>query len=67
MSVPQDPSVTLVRIEVKLDQALAQGLDHEGRIRSLESRNWPKQSVNVLLTAVSSVAALVAVLVPLAK
>lgn len=67
MSVPQEPAVTLVRIEVKLDQALAQGLDHEGRLRSLESRNWPKQSINVLLTAVSSVAAVVAVLVPLTR
>lgn len=56
---------SLIRIEVKLDMALKQGDDHEVRIRSLEGRNWPKQSINVLLTALSSAAAVLAVVVPL--
>lgn len=64
---PPDQAVTLARIEIKLDQALRQLEDHEGRLRSIEARNWPKQSINVLLAGVSSVAALVAVLVPLTR
>lgn len=56
---------SLIRIEVKLDLALKQSDDHEARIRSLEGRNWPKQSINVLLTGVSSAAAVFAVVVPL--
>lgn len=32
--------VTLARIETKLDGALTQGVDHEGRIRVLERKVW---------------------------
>lgn len=37
-----EPTVNerLVRIETKLDQALAQHADHETRIRSLERAKW---------------------------
>lgn len=62
---PPGTTESLIRIEVKLDLALKQTDDHEIRIRSLEGRNWPKQSINVLLTAVSSGAAVLAVVVPL--
>jgi len=33
-------AVILARIEAKLDRALDDVRDHEGRIRSLESRSW---------------------------
>ena len=55
----------LVRIEVKLDLALKAVDDHEGRIRALEARSWPKQSVTLLMTGVSTTAAVIAVLAPL--
>jgi hypothetical protein len=51
----------LVRIEVKLDQALADHADHETRIRLLERGRWPLPSLAALL----SVGALVAAIIPL--
>lgn len=59
---PSDPSVTLARIEVKLDAALAQGADHETRLRALEARNWPRQSLNTWIAGCAAVAAVAAVL-----
>lgn len=60
-----DMAGSLIRIEVKLDVSLQQLGDHEARLRALEGRNWPKQSINVLLTAGSTAAAVLAVVVPL--
>lgn len=58
---------TLVRIEVKLDLALKSVDDHEGRLRALESRRWPNQSLQALMAGVSSVAAVIALLAPLLR
>ncbi|MBO2460983.1 hypothetical protein [Actinomadura violacea] len=60
---PESPSTNdrLVRIEIKLDQALTQHADHETRIRLLERGRWPLPSVAVLL----SVGALAAAVIPL--
>jgi hypothetical protein len=57
-----DASVTLARIEVKLDAALRTGDDHESRIRALESRNWPRQSLNLWVAGLSAAAAAAAVI-----
>jgi len=42
MTMPNSPelALTVARIEVKLDQALAQHDDHEARIRRLERALW---------------------------
>lgn len=52
-----DSAVTLARIEVKLDSALRGIDDHEGRIRALEARNWPRQGVNLWLSGLAVLAA----------
>ncbi|NUP38960.1 MAG: hypothetical protein HOY76_18575 [Streptomyces sp.] len=52
-----DASVTLARIEVKLDAVLRTNDDHESRIRALESRNWPRQSLNLWVAGLSAAAA----------
>lgn len=59
---PPDPAVTLARIEVKLDQALAVVGDHEDRIRALEARAWPRASLNLWISACAAMAAVAAVL-----
>ena len=56
-----DASVTLARIEVKLDAVLRTNDDHESRIRALESRNWPRQSLNLWVAGLSAAAAAAAV------
>ncbi|MFE9102969.1 hypothetical protein [Actinomadura geliboluensis] len=58
-----EPSMNdrLTRIEVKLDQALAQHADHETRIRLLERGRWPLPSVAVVV----SLGALGASVIPL--
>lgn len=62
MTVPeQSTNDRLTRIEVKLDQALAQHADHETRIRLLERGRWPLPSVAVVV----SLGALGAAVVPL--
>lgn len=38
--VPEVDGERVTRIEVKLDQALAHGADHEARIRRLERALW---------------------------
>jgi hypothetical protein len=58
---PPDAAVTLVRIEVKLDTMLAKVDDHEGRLRALESRNWPRQSVNSIVSVCAALAAVATV------
>lgn len=51
MTGPPPPAdVTLVRMELKLDQALAANTDHEARLRSLESSRWPLPAVAVLMS-----------------
>lgn len=44
MTVPEQNSsaiaLTLARVEVKLDSALALGKDHESRLRTLERKVW---------------------------
>lgn len=60
--IPPDPSVTLARIEVKLDQALRTDQDHEERIRALESRNWPRQTLNAWVSALAAVCAVAVVI-----
>lgn len=45
--------VVLARIEMKLDESIRIGGDHETRIRALESNRWPLPT----LTAVLAVAA----------
>lgn len=40
----------LVRIETKLDAALAKNDDHEQRIRKLEQGRWPLPSMAVLVS-----------------
>jgi hypothetical protein len=58
---PPDAAVTLVRIEVKLDAVLTKVDDHEGRLRALESRNWPRQSVNTIVSVCAALAAVATV------
>lgn len=36
----EDLSAVLARLETKLDHALSQTVDHETRLRALESRIW---------------------------
>ncbi len=51
-----DVALVLARLEVKLDQALAQGGDHEARIRKLEdSRRWPAPAVAGCSSVLSSI------------
>ncbi len=64
---PQDSAVTLARIEVKLDNALRQADDHEGRLRALESRNdgmsqARRTAVSLWVSAAATVAAVVSLL-----
>jgi hypothetical protein len=35
--------------------------DHEGRLRALESRNWPRQSVNSIVSVCAALAAVATV------
>lgn len=58
---PYDVTRALVRIEVKVDQLLADTGDHEQRLRSLEGRNWPRQSVNTVVSVCAALVALAAV------
>ena len=60
-SDPYDAARTLTRVEVKVDQLLADANDHEGRLRALEARNWPRQSVNTWIAACAALAAISAV------
>lgn len=56
MTAPEEvPAITLARIEGKLDHVIAQGSDHERRLRVLEARQWPLPSIAALM----SVAALI--------
>lgn len=48
-----ETSERLVRIEVKLDQALTSHADHESRIRTLERARWPLPSVAVVVSVAS--------------
>lgn len=50
MTAPADDPRVLVRIEVKLDQALAQTSDHEARLRVLERSRWPLPAVGMLVS-----------------
>lgn len=58
---PQDAAITLARIEVKLDEALKDTADHETRLRALEARNWPRQSVNLWVSVCAALAAVATV------
>jgi len=58
---PYGDTRALVRIEVKVDQLLADSGDHEVRIRALESRNWPRQSVNTIVSVCAALAAVATV------
>ncbi len=58
---PYDASRTLVRIEVKVDRLLNDQADHEGRLRALEARNWPRQSVNTIVSVCAALAAVATV------
>ena len=53
---PYGDTRALVRIEVKVDQLLADSGDHEARLRALEARNWPRQSVNTVVALCAAVA-----------
>jgi hypothetical protein len=54
---PQDAAVTLARIDLKVDQLLEKAGDHETRLRSLEERRVPRQTVNVWVSAAAAIAA----------
>lgn len=56
-----DPAITLARIEVKVDALLARDEDHENRLRALEARNWPRQSVNLWVSTCAALAAVATV------
>lgn len=43
-------TLQLARIEVKLDQALATGQDHEIRLRSLERARWPLPALAIVVS-----------------
>lgn len=58
MSTPDPFAVVLARLEVKLDQLLADTGDHEQRLRRLEERRWP---LPVLSAVFSGVAVLTAI------
>jgi hypothetical protein len=51
MSEPVDTQLLLVRIDTKLDLALRQQEDHEGRIRSLERWRYTLPTSAVLSVA----------------
>ena len=61
MSEFNDLAIAVARIEAKLDVALAQGHDHEGRIRKLERAVWGAAGAGVVAGGgAGAVAALVA-------
>lgn len=61
MDDPGALGVILARMEMKLDESIRMGGDHETRLRALESNRWPLAGLNALVAVAALATSMIAV------